>query len=399
MSAEFFIPYSNSSIETAIENMEKTMSSFDYATQYALEIQEAYASMPNGDNELGKMVHAAQYIANRQTDDAGEEVQAIYHGELLGLGFINYLKPDDGVLHKTGYAESFIQFHIGLDQLSYAGPSNEETLSSRLSKSIQLDLSQPMQEHGLRPIYEEFGKKVTSKLSDEPAHQELAMMGFRMIVIEALKQKRAPRTIADLEKEYIPSIEETEAIIGNQEWIQFPEWVNISNIREIIYKKYCELSSLNEEDQLSNHSAPASVDRYTEERLMEFALENGCIDMGDLLSVRGEFFGTSGKGYQFLYNEFIEVRGIFDGIRVVETPSNKYLQKLADPENTSDIENDTEHFIKSVSLRIVDPKFIFDNKHGIKMPQPDDQKIIYIPLNYSAVTFKRLKATELEPEA
>lgn len=399
MSAEFFIPHNDDSIETAVDNMEKTMRQFNYVAQYAQVIQDIYASFPRGDEELGKMVHAAQYIANRGTDDASEEVQAVYYGELLGLEFINHLKPDDGIPYKTGFAESFIQFHICLDQLSNAEQSTEEASATRLSVSIQKDLSQPMQEHGLKPIYEEFGQKATSKLSDEPAHQELAMMGFRMIVTEALKQKLPPRTIADLEKEYVPSIQETEDIIGNQEEFQFPAWKDISYIRKIIYNNYRKVSSTDGEDKLTNASTIASIDKYIENRLTRFIYDNDLISIDDLLSVKGRFYGTSDEGRQFLYNEFTEVRGVFEGIHVVETPSNRFLHKQFDPKHATDTENDTGHLIASIAVRLIYPKFIFENEAGIEKLQPNNENSIDIPLNYTAVTFKRLETIELEPEA
>jgi len=399
MSAEFFTPHNDNSIETAVDTMEKTMRQFNYVTQYAQVIQDAYASFPSGNEELGKMVHAAQYIANRGTDDAGDEVQAIYYGELLGLEFINHLQLGDGIRYKTGFAESFIQLHIGLDQLSNAEPSSEDEFVTRLSESIQNDLSQPMQEHGLKPIYEEFGKKATSKLSDEPAHQELAMMGFRMIVTEALKQKHPPRTIADLENEYIPSIEEIVDIVGGLEEIQFPAWRDISYIRKNIYKMYRDLSLKDEKNELTNPAAFASTNESIEAQLTKFTLSNDLLGVDDLLSARGRFFGISDEGGTFFYGELTEVRGIFDGIHIVQTPTNRYLHEFINSGYTADSEEAIGELVQSAALRIINPKFIFKDNSGEENIQPNRKKAIYIPLNYRAVTFKRLETIELEPKA
>jgi len=404
MSGEFFSELNENSIEVAVEYMENTMRSFDDVTEYAIKIHETYELLPDGELELGKMITAAQYVINREPDDMDEEVQAIYFGELLGLEFVNYLKPDDGLPFKSGYAESFIQYQIALDILSEKDPecNSERDQLSRLSKSIQYDLSQPMEEHGLNPIYEEFGKKATSKLSHDSSHQELAMMGFRMIVTEALKPSptAAPKTIAELENEYVPSIEETEEIIGEQEGINFIEWENISYVRKNIYNKYTDITTSDEDEQLSNLSTLVSYDRHVETRLMSFALENDLIGKDDLLSVRGEFFGISDTGASFFYGKNTEVRGVFDGIHIIETLPKRYIPKFADPDNKADIKHYPKNPIQSVALRIINPLFIYKEINDDKeKPHRNDERTIDIPLNYKNVELRRIKAEELEPEA
>ena len=422
MSGEFRTEYNENTIVAAVENMERNMRNCGYVGEYVQAIQETYAEYPEGEVELFRMIRAARLITNAKPGAMSEEVQAVYHGELLGLELINNLEPGVGQLFKTGYAQSFMN-----NELATSRPSHTEAVESGLdqqirlqglSESIQEDLAYPIYAYELNPMYEEFGQKATSKLSDELQYQQLAMMGYRMIITEALKPSvnNATRelleeypapvketgstvSIADLARNYARSINQTEEIIGNQEPFDFVDWEDISYVRKNIYRKYNRLILTDEEEQVSNLSTLVSPDKFTEDRLAKFILKNELIGEGDLLSVRGIFFGTSDDGNRFFYDDFTEIRGIFGGIHIVKTPSNEYLEDMYNTTNRASFIDGPKQLTDSVAIRILEPKFLHEEDDGEERLQPIDNNSIDIPLNYRKVSFWRIKAEALEPEA
>ena len=421
MSGEFITDYNENSIVAAVDNMERNMRNCGYVGEYVQAIQETYAEYPEGEVELFRMIRAARLITNAKPGAMSEEVQAVYHGELLGLELINNLEPGVNQFFKTGYAQSFMN-----NELAMSRPSHTEAVESGLdqqirlqglSESIQEDLTYPIYVYELNPIYEEFGQKVTSKLSGEVQYQQLAMMGYRMIITEALKpsvndgttelldEYPAPikdpeaLSIADLAENYAHSINHTEEIIGEQEPFNFVNWEDISYIRKNIYRKYNKLVLADEEEQVSNLSTLASPEKYIEDRLEKFNLKNELVGTGDLLSVRGVFFGTSDDGNRFFYDDYMEVRGIFDGIHVIQTPSNEFLEDVYNSTDRTVVLNEPRSLEESVAIRILDPKFIHEEDDGEERLQPIHGNSIDIPLNYRKVSFWRIKAEALEPEA
>jgi len=422
MSGEFRTEYNENTIVAAVENMERNMRNCGYVGEYVQAIQETYAEYPEGEVELFRMIRAARLITNAKPGAISEEVQAVYHGELLGLELINNLEPGVGQLFKTGYAQSFMN-----NKLATGRPSHTEAVESGLdqqirlqglSESIQEDLAYPIYAYELNPMYEEFGQKATSKLSDELQYQQLAMMGYRMIITEALKpsvndgttelldeypapikETGSTVSIADLARNYARSINQTEEIIGNQEPFDFVDWEDISYVRKNIYRKYNRLILTDEEEQVSNLSTLVSPDKFTEDRLAKFILKNELIGIDDLLSVRGVFFGTSDDGNRFFYDDYTEVRGVFDGIHVIKTPSNEFLKNIHNSTDRSVVLDEPTSLEESVAIRILEPKFIYEEEDGEDKVLPIYDKTIDIPLNYRQVSFWRIKAEELEPEA
>lgn len=407
MSAEFTAEHNENTIVTAVENMERAMRTFGLVGEYVQNIQETYGEYPEGKVELMRMIRAAQLIANRGAADTGEEVQAIYHGELLGLELVNTLEPDIGQLFKTGYAQSFIAFHLNKDRPAHteAAESNLEHQARliRLSQSIQTDLSCPMYAHGLHPIYEEFGQKATSKLNDDTQYQDSAMMGFRMIVTEALKPsmngnaseimekfqvpvkepKVTPRTIANLEKNYAWSIYKTDEIIGEQEDINFVDWQDISHIREIFYDQFSKLNFQEEAPQLPDTATIAEAHRHIEAKLTQFAQDNELITVNDLLSI---------------YDKNTEIRGNFDSIKIVEVHPNGQLSDVI-YENVEGEESDLGSPVASLAIRITNPVFIIESIDGQRVIGHAEDETFDIPLTYENTTYRSIKAEELEPEA
>ena len=421
MSAEFISEYNEDTISAAVEYMEDNMLGFNYVGEYIEDVQEIYSKYPDGEVELMRMVRAAQLITGRKAGDYSENVQAVYHGELLGLELINNLDPHVGKFFKTGYAQSFIQSSLKQDRPTFteAVGSSPQARLHRLSESLQAGLSSPMYAHGLNPIYEEFGLKATSKLSDETEYQDLAMIGFRMIVTEALKpsingydsellkqyqapaieQKVSSQTIEELERTYARSINQTEEMISKQEDIQFTEWENISHVRKALYKKYVELDTSEAEPELTSISTLEDIFQFTENQLATFSQEHDLVGSNDLLSVRGEFFGvSSGEERLFIYDQNTEIRGIFDGFKMVEVPSNRQLSRFLDETIPADKKN-MKNLIYSLAIRIVDPIFMIETTDGEQIIEHTQNATIDIPLNYKNVTYNRIKAEELEPEA
>jgi len=418
MSAEFFTERNENSIEFAVKNMQRTMDAFSDLTDYVAEVEETYARIPKGKDELRLMIRTAQCITNKPFNSLEDEVLVTYYGEIIGLEFINYLETDNGEYYKTGFAQSFMQLQIDIDKLTNYSADQKDVWVERISQSIQQDLSQPLETHGLNSLYEAFGQRAAERLTPNITHQKLAMMGYRMIVTEALKPslnvpsekkpqsshtvkaKLGRQSIADLEKKYVPSVEETEAVLGDIEGVMLPEWEDISYIRQNIYTKYDQLVASDEErDEASNLSMLISAEGHMEDRLNKFTLENDLIRVDDLLSVSGEFFGISNEGREFQYGQFTEIRGVFDGLHIIEAPSEWDLDRVIDDE-TGEEANEAIHYTEeTVALRLKDPKFLYEDNDGNKELHPNEDTEIYIPLHYQSVDFMRLKSDDLEPEA
>jgi hypothetical protein len=422
MPAEFFIERNDKSIEYASKNMQQRMDNFTDLTDYVVEIEETYANIPKGKDELRHMMAMAQCIANRPFDSIEEDVQATY-GELIGLEFINYLETDNGEYYKTGFAQSYMDLQINIDMLTFDtveaeadAAKSEEAWRNRISKSIQQDLLQPMSAHGLSTLYEKFGQRAVERLTPVEDHQQLAMMGFRMIVTEALKpslnsltdeppqsvhsvtSKLAQQSIANANI-HIPTVEETEAVFGDSEGIKPPEWKDISSIREIIYGEYDENTASNEDPEASSLSMLVSANGHAEDRLNKFISEYNLLRPDDFLNVNGEFFGISNEGREFYYDQFTEIIGVYDGIHIIQAPSNWDLDQVLDSEEPEEeVSKETKYTEETVAIRLKDPKFIVEDGTGDKKPQPNNDTEIYIPLHYNSVTFKRLKTDDLEPE-
>jgi len=407
MSAEFFTEYNDSTIGAAVGNMETTMRRFRYVAEYAREIEDIYSELPYGQTELEHMIRAAQCVVNHQSDEPSEEVRSVYYGELLGLEFINYLQPDNGDNFKIGIAESYLQIKLGLHRLTNNGTETEAAQLVQFSESIKSELSQPMIEHGLNPIYEEFGTKATSNLTDDVAHQELAMMGFRLIVTEALKPTLKPKLVGEIlsrfDDDYIPTIKEMEELLGDEEVLQTVEWEDIAYIPKVLFARYNQIKELDEEQQLSNLAILASMDRYTENRLMEFNMEHQLILPNDLISVDGDMFAVAAGDIPLLHFKDIEIRGIFGGIHMLRVPTEAHMLRMVlggdDDETVEKKYREDPALQETPAIRILSPMYVVTNVDDKSFSESSDNEWIDIPLNYENISYMRIAADELEAEA
>jgi len=419
MSAEFFIERNENSIEFAAKNMQRTMDTFRDLVDYIAEVEEVYENVPKGKDELGKMFTIAQCIASKPFDNADEDVQAAYYGEVIGLEFINYLETGHGDFYKTGFAKSFMALQVNLDMLTFENVESEEAWRARISKSIQQDLSEPLETHGLSAQYESFGRRAAQRLSANEAHQELAMMGFRMVITEALKpplveaeedetsysshsasSKLAKQSIT-AQKVHFPSIEETEAVFGNLENLIVPEWGNITHVRTALYKKYKQLNASDEEEQLSNLSTLASSDNHMKKRLNTFNSERKFIARDDWLRIKGQFFasGSGDRGFGLTDND-VEVRGVFESIVVVKVPSAQQLSSIIEYDEKLEMGMlDVTHFELTPAIRLANPILVSTTKDGTETTERFEGETIDVPLNYESIIFERFKTDDLEPEA
>lgn len=420
MSAEFVSEYNETAICAAVGFMEGNMRSFDYVGEYIQDLQDIYSKYPDGDVEIMRMIRAAQLISNRRAGDMGEEVQAVYHGELLGLELINNLEPHVGKFFKTGYAQSFMKFNLEKDKPRSPEEAmtnllaNDQERLYQLAQSLQIDLSFPIYQHDLNPIYEEFGKNATSKLYDESQHQDLAMIGFRMIVIEALKPAgtneanelldriptpvglapQPPVSIADIARNMGAAKETSD----EQGAANFMNWQDISNIPDILHKKLLKLTAPEQDAAFSDKLTLAEIDRHIEQGLMKYATDNELLGSNDILSFQGEFYSIASdeKGFS-LYDRSTEIQGDFDSIQIVDVPTNS--QMLEDLNKDIDADEEADDLMCAIAIRISNPVFIITTTEGEPVIEPTEEETIDIPLNYEDITIKRIKAKELEIEA
>lgn len=438
MSAEFMTEYNDNSVSAAVENMEYYIEHFGEVTDYIVTIQEAYAQYPEGSVELHRMTRAAQLITNRKAGDLSEEVQAVYHGQLLGIELVNNLEPGIGTHFKTGYAQTFFQTQLQESRPKdtwHAETSLEQTERLiQLSLSIQDDLSQPEYIGGLNPRYEQFGQKITSKLTNESMYQELAMMGFRMIlkeahapstlefspeqnhfieqVVENAVVENLDRTTFENEDYYddnwdddtagerladgeAPDIADVEKIVGKPFEL---DWENISDACAALYAEYKRLEKIEKEmnDDLESPVSDIS-EMSSEELLIAFNENNNYIYSHDLLSVTGDQFiiehSKDADSNMYKLDEDSEIRGIIEGISFVMAPSKKQMEHLKQGGKSS-----RKKYIPVPAIRILNPIAIVTYGENKTHKEYHLGPVMDIPLNYGA-EFRRLKAEELEDEA
>jgi len=428
MSAEYSAEFNENAISAAVQNMESIMRRFEYVAQYTADIEKEYfLNVEDGRTEILRIMRAAQLITHRDSSDCSDEVMAVYNGELLGMEFVNYLSIDSGEPFKMGYAQAFMRSELDksvAENREFEPFISHSTRMARRSADLRDKLSLPLEVHDLNPIYEEFGNKATSKLTDEPAHQELAMMGFRMIVIEALRPSPAPKvkkritkstsyqapsakpqislqTIIELERNHARNIQQTEEIIGEQEGINFVDWEDISYIGKTFRNEFDNLNFEDEKLEINNLTSIEEIDNLIEDRLIDFNRRNEIIGENDLISVRGSFFSDSfNEEDSLLFNQpNIEIRGFFGGICLVEVPSDSHLKKVLHSIKNYQGGQDPRSLVLTPAVVIMLPRQIEDSPDGVgKITKPDLDSIA-VPLNYTNLTFKRIKALNLEPDA
>ncbi len=419
MFSEYTTEYEDSSITAATQSMEYAIRSVDTVTEYIDSIQEAYRQQPDGDVELRRMVHAAQLVADCAPDQLSTKAQTIYYGELLGIELINTLTADTGVLFKTGFAQRFMRTRLEADRPVHR---QFETTAERLMRrmkmahTLQSDLTSPTGPYILAPQFERFGGSVVSRLTEDQEQQEYAMMGYRLIVTEALSpsvletthEKRdlvrdignkalsSGASIFDLEKSYIPSDAELEDIVSEPDDL---EWKPIPFVPETLSHKYYN-------GETTVHYAPgalvqtkASIDFEIQQSLNEFNEYYGLLETDDLIRVKGDLYARFNKqnGDVALrkFTPSSELRGTFDSIQLVEAPSNRSLQnQLVEPQLNRIGAN--KRLLQTVAIRLKNPIELYRLKRGGKVLYHHLGETIDIPLHYSDVAFSRLQVEDLE---
>jgi hypothetical protein len=433
MSVESMSEYPESTIAAAVENMNRTISNFKHISEYIVAVQNGYAEQLNGKAELFSMVRAAHLITNAQPGDFGEKVQAVYHGEVLGLELLNHLEPGKSSHFKSGYAQSFIR-----QSVEKSRPPTSRTPETSLEHqhrlvslawSIQAELSQPNDSDQLHPLYETFGQASASKLSDDLSYQYLTMMGYRMIINEALQpavlgstyellqtyqvaprnntapaateKKRSIITIADLERQHKPSVKELKEIVEEPQLTGL-EWKNITSFRKRLLRHFDDTEARIEQLSAMDDQPIESFNRLLEYDIQAFNNKYNLLTENDLLAIEGEFFAVTNHPligtHTLRYDLNTEICGSFDGLHVVDVPPNKQLLKaIFDPkayENDKDIGT-----IRTIAIRIKNPEFITLLSDSTKDYEHPPEETIDIPLVYKNVTFRRIKAADLEDEA
>ncbi|MDB5163155.1 MAG: hypothetical protein JWN28_763 [Candidatus Saccharibacteria bacterium] len=420
MSAEFMTDYPENTISAAVEKMNRTIRNFKHISEYVVEIQEAYASQPIAKAELFSMVRAAHLITGHPAGNFSEEVQAVYHGELLGLELLNNIEASANKHFKTGFAQAFVKHQLDKSHIE-TNSYNETSLQRqnrliRLSRSIQIDLSKPDDDHQLNPLFEDFGQKVTAKLSDELSYQYFAMMGYRMILGEAIQPSFSDSTLEmlsdiknpneshtygtdeDLEIQYVPTDAELmEAGIEEKDF----DWEDITHFRKIFLSKYNQLELPSDTFDATRIQDLQSTEMAIEVEMNNFNQRHKLISEGDLLTVTGNFFALSnsefGEADLTLFKQHTEIRGFFDGIHLVEVPSNRVLlQTVTDLGEYAKLM--PKKFVHSLAIRIKNPVYIFELSDGRKISDLSENESINFPLIYRNVHYERIKATDLEGE-
>ena len=416
MSAEFMTEYNESTIKAAVENMERTMRGVGSIDSYIEDIQEGYAQMHNGNAELSQLLRVAQFITHNKAGDIGNDVQAVYHGELLGLELINYIEPDNGKPFKGGFAQAFMKHRLDASRKGLKGYEHDKGILRiySLIEDIQEELTPTEEEDELNPLYTQFGQRIVKQLSDNPSQQELALMGFRMIVTEALSPSMHQSTHEALElfermvnipvtpskDTFEPAViheqladtlrvsdEKLETMMIEPEDI---EWIDIPEVRKNIINEYIQLLTSR---IVLDSETKAQTKKYLEEGLSEFNHNFDLLSSADILNVCGEQFAVVAEANEseiVYFTNQTDIRGAFGGIYIVDVPSNKsLLRTLAHPNEYEKILQKPP--VPSPAIRIMDPSFITQLDDGSNRHDTALDAYIDIPLTYKNVDWQRLK--------
>jgi hypothetical protein len=383
MSAEFLTNDNENTALSAIENMDRTVEYLGDVPGYVQSIQETYAQYPEGPHELSTMMNAAKLISYRGNNIVDEKIRSVYHGELLGLELINNIEPGVNTYFKKGFAHSFLRHRAEIRAATHRGENPMED-----SVIMQSELSSPDYLSDIDPRYERFGQKLTSDLTDDLLSREYAMMGFRMILAQAL----SPKFLGISSSAYIPPIGEIEQIVGETAPLK---WEDISDkCREILNAfNYLEMSE--EERDNPTLQTESALETFMEARLVQFNEECGIIGKGDLLSVIGDQFVLEHVGettpVAVPMAETTELRGIVEGIHLINAPTQRRLTQFKEDGN---INNDSSTLVPAI--RILNPIGVSDYDEFQTRYQYNLGSIMDIPIYYNDVKFSQLKAEAIE---
>lgn len=428
MSAEIMPEYNNEKvISTATEKMERTMRQVGSIANYIEEIQNRCARQPYGRVEISQMIRAAQFLTYNKAGVFDEKVQSVYHGELLGLELVNSLEPDSETTFKSGFAQAFIKYNLdkSLPKGPYAEIDKHQQRLFQRSIEMQISLSPRSDSYKLNRLYEMFGQKITARLTDDAALMHFAMMGFRMIVTEAVNPSSDKTTIELLEfveeitDGRVPVVaEEThvdeaafnddveEPIVSSisveslNEIVSDPgknEWENFTYARDNLINKYYKIMEDYQDFGSDDPQDSVRLAQRIEDELSSFNHSFELIKADDILVICGELFGSTsdnGKSEPIVvrYSENTEIRGQFVGIKMIKVPSKSEIMPLI-------LDPDEESFVFSPVIRLKDPMWIDYGQAEVLNKQFGFELFIDIPLTYDDVEYQRMILKTLENEA
>jgi hypothetical protein len=418
MSAEFMTEYDDQTNWNVIESMERNIGYCGDVFQYVQSIQEAYAGFSDGKVELQRMIRAAQLITGRKPGDFSQDVQSVYHGELLGIELVNTLQADTGTPYKMGFAQRFMRHHLRND-LPKKGPLEPsleiEARHNRLARTLQVKLAPSEDEDILNPLYARFSKRSSEHLTDDLEQQYYTMMGFRMVVTEALapsmpfSTQRVVEKVGDMTNESMRlglSIEElVEKYRYSEQHIRDlgiesikHKWQNISYLRRTLlyYHNHLDMPA-----ELLGGDAQADIeqiDAYSSEQLEMFIEQYDVLKKGDSLAIFGDYFAISHpKGmepFTIRYDQTMQIKGVFDSIQIVDVPSSRHLKQVV---RKPDEVPKNQSLVHSIAIRLKDPVYSY---YAGEEPYiyPTHEETIDIPLIYGSVVYHKLELDTLDED-
>jgi len=430
MSAEFMTEYPETAISSGIERMEKNIRENGSTPEYLIAIQKAMSHEPVEKAELYQLMRVARFVAHTLEGDNDSNEQAVYNGELLGLLLINFIQPSDDTQKsfRGGFSQSFLKNRLDKSRPrgeSYEGGDEHRNRLFQIAESIRTELTPPTAEQifdplyektaaqALDPLYETFGAKLAATLTDTVSEQQSTMVGFRLVISEALHPSLQHTTAEVLNK--LGSIATRKATpvlrkpaaekIPDEKYIRELEWDSLSGARKKLLTEYIKLALVHRELANADDPEREAIISDLEEKLNDFNTHNKLFEKDEYLNIYGDLFAIAsdtidGKSGIIKSNESTDIRGYFGGIKLVEVPSDKQLRKaIMDPE----LYKQQGHIplVLSIAVRIVDPLFIHhtysDESDESKETRQDGIGIsIDIPLSYKNVTFQRLRPQTFE---
>lgn len=202
------------------------------------------------------------------------------------------------------------------------------------------------------------------------------------------------------------SIKTLEAITGiesrNADVEAFFTFDDATFVRNNIYRKFQKLLDVTDGVDMNNSNVANSIYAYMQEELTSLNDKYEFITKEDLLIISGDFFGYASdgeSGASVRYQNHIEIRGLFNGIHIVETPTNKQLLEIINEEEQARKKGEYEPGKKyesdrltfSPTLQIIDP--VFHTYTGDDKPIVDygTGLTLDIPLIYKNMYYQMVK--------
>ncbi|MFZ1301594.1 MAG: hypothetical protein WAQ27_03385 [Candidatus Microsaccharimonas sp.] len=447
MSQEYFDETQYQTVDTmAVNSFNEARQYQTSLTKFLQTIFDKYEQAPDGAAELIRLRRVAQFITHNSSASFNNEVQAVFNGQLMGLQILNYIDPAEAPA--TDYSHLFMKDALKGSQEGivvkgeavqdpstgrYIRPTAEPVAAQQqrlwnLAEQMRFSLSEMSADSRLSDAYEDFIHVAASELYEKNTElHDLTKVGFRLILkqyefytgdgsdddpyadreddsaVETATESIQATPSASRES-YLPSDKSLAEITGMpNETGSLDLLVDIENINDDtlkILEKFNELIPIADGLNMSDDKVADATYELLEEELEKFNIENDLINPDDMLLISGDFYAFASDGEDGAitrYENHVEIRGIYNGLSVIDMPSNKELQRMLNRRSKGDTRDLPNKLAMVPAIQLDDVVILtYDG-------ESEDPEITHltgltldIPVHYESVDFQILRAPALD---